>query len=180
MKRIILAVAMVALTGQAWGADCNQLATKFINAAQKEDLKTLLNMSAIYQGNAANIRKNAPKYDQERLLSELYEREKKHLKIWMFTPKAKWQIVETKAQKAPTATGKSTNTCLAYVQTKYEDFEDAPNSDYLPVFEPKKLTSVVTPLWFDLKTGYLYNDNIEVDINSVKYWPTETKQQVPQ
>ena len=159
------------LATAAYGADCNQLATKYVNAAQNSDYKTLLDMSLMYQSNAASIRNNAPKHTADKLQSDLYEGEKQHIVKWMFTPSSKWKILEVKNSKLQLQNGKYTSGCVAYVQTEYPSYNEAP--EYLPEMSfdsvKKKLKSGITPLSFDLKTGYVYA-TVKIEESSNVYW----------
>lgn len=164
MKKFVLAVVLVMMAGQAWGADCKQLATRYIKASQSNDYKTLLEMSSFYQNNAAVIKKNSPKYKVESELNELAESEKAHIVKWMFTPKDKWKIIEVVDRQV----GKNTFICNVYVQNDYSDYADAPNSGNF-FAKGKKYRSNIAVIYFDKKTGYTPTGP-DVDGSMSKFW----------
>lgn len=172
-KLILFAVFIlnVLLSAQAWAVDCKQQATKFVKAAQQNDYGTLLTMSEIYQNNAAGIRKNYPKYKADEALRELFEFEKGKISKWMFTPTTSWKLLETKNVQL----GKKTSICISYVQTEYNNYEDAPSTTKMTYSEyGNKIKSSVIAVSFDRKTGFLFG-NPELDGASTKYWISPLK-----
>lgn len=167
MKRLILVVlATVIMAGQAWAIDCKQLTAKYIKAAQGDDYKNLLGMSAFYQGNASAIKQNSPKYRADSELNSLSESEKKRTVKWMFTPASKWKILETKNMQLD----KKTNICTVYIQMDYPNYEDAPNTVKATFSgQGKKLKSSVVAIAFDNKTGYVFGDP-STDDSVTEYW----------
>jgi len=168
MKKLIIVAAMVVMAGQAGAMDCKQLTTKYIKAAQRNDYKTLLGMSAFYQNNATAIKQNSPKYKADAGLHSLFESEKKRTMKWMFTPASKWKILETKNMQLD----KKTNICTVNIQIDYPNYEDAPNTVKATFSgQGKRLKSSVVAIAFDNKTGYVFGDP-STDDSVTEYWDT--------
>lgn len=168
MKKFIavLVMAMAVMgAGQASALDCKQLATKFIKAAQQNDYNTLFSMSSRYQGQVQEIRKNYPKYAQDKNISELNEIEKRQLSIKMFTAGSVCKVFETRQWRLD----KKTDACTAYIQIEYENNAEAPViTTKLNMFNTKRLKSTVAIISFFGK-GYTL-DRTEVDDSMTKYW----------
>lgn len=177
MNRLAVVLLGVLLAGQVWAIDCKQITTKYVKAAQQGDYKTLVGMSEIYQNNSKIILKDYPKYKVESALAELFENEKKHVVKQMFTPSAKWKILETKKIKIPIQRGKSADGCTAYVQTEYADDDNDPgNFDTLLSFQKdRKVKSTVTTLAFNMVAGYIYGSPA-IDSDMTQYWDSLTKE----
>lgn len=165
MKKFILMVVMLAMAaGQAWAIDCKQLATKYIKAQQQHDYATLMSLTETYQQAVQNIKESAPKYAQEKQLSDLFNRGKEELGVEMFPPSTKWNIVEikkTNVNKMPY--------CSAYIQTEYPNYNDAPviRPKYAS-FTGKKSKSGIVIISFYGK-GFI-PDKPEMDDSMTKYW----------
>jgi len=165
----LLIVGCLAVPTSLFGADLTKATAKYIAAAQKQDLKALFDMGLFTQQAIKKARAESPKFRVEKDVSEVFERNKSNLQYRMFTPSAKWRILETKRTKLQMFDGKYNNGHIVYVETVYPNIDDAPEYDFNGI-ESKPLRRGVFMIYFDDASGLWYS--VETFRAEFAFWET--------
>lgn len=153
----------------ASGANFNAMATKYVMAAQKKDIKALLDMHASVQAEVAKIKKNTPKILRDDEIKKAYDWEEKYVnsdnKLNLFTPDMKWKLLESHKN---TIYPKHWGTFYSlFIGVAYDDPNTAPISNGKPM---KRSIFVI-----DFSTNGQYYNKLMILEDKTSYWPLPLK-----
>lgn len=153
----------------ASGANFNAIAGKYVMAAQKKDIKALLDMHASVQENVAKIKKRSPRILWDAEIKKAYDWEEKYVssdnRLELFTPDMKWKLLESKKN---TIYPKNWGTFYSlFIGVAY----DNPNTAPLVSGKPLRRSIFV----INFSTNGQYYNKLEMLEDQTSYWQLPLK-----